>query len=87
MLKFQRKNLIETDSSSADSDDNKRLDTIRLMDNKNPLIRLAVYGRLKRILKTYQDLDLNNLELTDKRLIKGIFVKSLQDFDEDHAKK
>jgi hypothetical protein len=56
------------------------------MDNANPMIRLGVYGRLKRMLKTYKEQEVDSLELTDKRLIKGIFVKCLQDFDEDHSK-
>ena len=51
------------------------------MDHSNPLIRLVVYGRLKRILHTYKNQDLDDIDLTDKRLIRGIFIKKLQDFD------
>ena len=40
LLKFQRRNLIETSSSSSDSDDNK-FDALRLMENKNPLVRFV----------------------------------------------
>ncbi len=81
LLKFQRKNLIETSSSSADSEDQCKIDTLKLMDHSNPLIRLVVYGRLKRILHTYKNQDLDDIDLTDKRLIRGIFIKKLQDFD------
>jgi hypothetical protein len=36
LLKFQRKNLIETSSSSEDSDSNIKVDFSWLMENKNP---------------------------------------------------
>jgi len=50
LLRFQRKNLVETSSSSQDSDDERtKFDTIKLMDSENPLIRLSIFGRLKRM--------------------------------------
>jgi hypothetical protein len=82
LLKFQRKNLIETSSSSADSDDQCKIDKIKLMDHKNPLIRLGVYGKLKRMVETFKNQDLDQIDQTEKRLIRGIFIKRLQDFDE-----
>lgn len=42
-------NLIETSSSSSDSDNNA-FDTVRLMENDNPLIRLVMYGKLKKMM-------------------------------------
>jgi len=36
LLKFQRKNLIETSSSSEDSDSNIKVDFSWLMESKNP---------------------------------------------------
>jgi hypothetical protein len=52
VLKFQRQNLIETSSSSSDSDDNN-YDSLRLMENPNPLIRLVVFGKLKKMIRGF----------------------------------
>jgi hypothetical protein len=52
------------------------------MDHKNPLIRLGIYGRLKRMVETFKNQDLEKMDQTEKRLIRGIFIKKLQDFDE-----
>ena len=53
ILKFQRMNLVESSSSSSDSDDNS-YDTLRFMENKNALIRLTMYGKVKKLaLKTW----------------------------------
>jgi hypothetical protein len=49
ILRFQRQNLIETSSSSSDSDDNN-YDPMRLMESKNPLIRLISYGKIKKMM-------------------------------------
>jgi len=46
--------MIETSSESEDSDDQTRLNIVKLMDNKNPLIRLSVFGRMKRMLNSYK---------------------------------
>ena len=47
LLKFQRKNVIESHSSTSDSDNNF-MDTMSLMENKTPMIRLAIFGKIKR---------------------------------------
>ena len=52
------------------------------MDHDNPLIRLGVYTRLKRMLATFKNQDLEEIDETEKRLIQGIFIKKLKDFDE-----
>ena len=80
LLRFQRKNLIETSSSSEQSDLESKNDTIRLMDSKNPLIQLGVYGKLKRIVSTYLD---HPLDANDRRILRGLYQKKLKDFDED----
>ena len=51
LLRFQRKNLVETSTSSQDSDNERnKFDTVKLMDSKNPLIRLSMIGRLKQMI-------------------------------------
>ncbi len=79
LLKFQRKNMIETSSESEDSDDQTRLNIVKLMDNKNPLIRLSVFGRMKRMLNSYKK---QNMDITDRRLVRGLYLRNLNDFDE-----
>ncbi len=41
LLKFSRKNLLELSSSSSDSDDNK-VEIMKLIENKNDLVKLAI---------------------------------------------
>ena len=55
MLRFQRKNLIETSSSSQDSDNNNKFDTFKLMENKNPIIRLVFFGKMKKMIMSYKN--------------------------------
>jgi len=80
LLRFQRKHLVETTSDSHDSDQGGKFDTLKLMDGKNPLIRLSIFGRLKRIVETYKG---EELTLTDRRILRGIYKRNLKDFDED----
>jgi hypothetical protein len=84
ILRFQRKNIIESSSSSGDSDTNNRFDIMNMMESKNPMVRLTVFGKIKKIVKSYNEISLNE---TDRRVIRGLFVKNLKDFDEDHREK
>ena len=79
LLRFQRKNLIESQSSSSDSDDNK-YDTMKFMENKNPMLRLIVYGKLKKMMMSYVGQKVKSI---DKKLIRGIYVRKIKDFQED----
>ena len=45
LLKFQRKNLVETSSSSSDSDDNKN-EIMKLLEDKNGVVRLATIAKV-----------------------------------------
>jgi len=74
--------LIETSSDSGgDSDEQGQLNIIKMMDNKNPLIRLSVFGRIKRMLNTYKNGD--NMDIVDKRLVRGLYLRNLKDFDDN----
>ena len=57
-----------------------KYDAIRLMDSKSPLIQLGLYGKLKRVVSTYLD---HQLDTTDRRILRGLYRKNLKDFDED----
>ena len=70
---------METSSSSEESDLETKCDTVRLMDSRNPLIRLGTYGKIKRMIGTYRN---DKLDMTDRRILRGLFIKKLKDFDE-----
>ena len=53
--------IIETESSSTDSDTNK-YDTVKLMENKNPIIKLMMFGKIKRIVGSYQNVKLKQID-------------------------
>jgi hypothetical protein len=72
--------LIETSSSSENSDSNAKFDFPALMDNKDPKVRLSVYAKLKRMMKTLKG---SKLKAIDRRLLRGLFLRRLNDFDED----
>ena len=80
LLKFQRRNFIETSSESEDSEDQSSLNVVKMMDNKNPLIRLSVFGRMKRMLNTYKK---EEMDIIDRRLVRGLYLRNLRDFDEN----
>ena len=68
--------MIETSSESSDSDDN-HLDTFKLMESENPLIRLVTYSKLKKMMSSFQDKKLKTIE---SNLIRGVFKRKLKDF-------
>jgi hypothetical protein len=78
ILKFQRQNLVETDSSSSDSDDNL-YEPMRLMENRNPLVRLVTFGKVKKMIKEFKDQNVDNLE---RNMMRGMFRRKLKDFSE-----
>ncbi|CDW90842.1 UNKNOWN [Stylonychia lemnae] len=77
LLQYQRFNLIETDSSSSDSDDDKKQITT-LMESKNLFIRLIMYGKIKSMMNQF----LQNVQPLEYNLIKGVFKRRLNDFSE-----
>jgi hypothetical protein len=73
--------VIETSTSDSHLSDSKsKFDTIKLMDSKNPLIRLSIFGRLKKMLATYSRKKIGNL---DRRILRGLYLRNLNDFDEE----
>jgi len=51
------------------------------MDSQNPLIRLGVYGKIKKIMHKFK---YKHLKTTDRRLLMGLYFRELKDFAEDH---
>lgn len=78
ILRFQRQNLVETSSSSSDSDDNL-FDPVRLMENNNALVRLVTYGKVKKMMKEFNEKEIDHLE---RNMMRGMFRKRLKDFAE-----
>lgn len=73
---------METTSSSSDSDHHS-YDTVKLLNSKKDLIKLSQIVKIRRVLNQYKD---HKLELVDRNLIKGIFVRRpTKPFVEDHA--
>ena len=70
--------MVETSSSSSDSDNNE-YDAVRLMENKNPLVRLVTYGNIKKMMKDFKGQDIDQLE---RNMMRGMFKRKLKDFAE-----
>ena len=49
------------------------------MESKNPVVRLAGYGKLKKMMNTFKH---HKLTLTEKNLLRGIFLRKIKDFKE-----
>ena len=85
LLLFQRKNLIETSSSSCDTDDaNNPMHLPSQMEARNPQVRLAVFSKIKRMIGSYKGQKVKNI---DRRLLRGLFLRNLKEFDEDYKEK
>ncbi len=83
LLRFQRQNLIDTTEEDSDSDNNS-YDTLKLMQSQNPVVRLMVYGKLKRMINSFLG---DKLKEKEKNLIRGIFANKINDFDLDFKDK
>jgi hypothetical protein len=83
LLRFQRKNLIDTTEDDSDSDNNQ-YDTLKLMQSENPVVRLMIYGKLKRMINSFLG---DKLKDKEKNLIRGIFANKINDFDLDFRDK
>lgn len=78
ILRFQRQNLVETSSSSSDSDDNI-YDPVRLMENQNPMVRLITFGKVKKMMMQFKN---QNIDYLEKNMMRGMFRRKLKDFAE-----
>ena len=55
-----------------------------MMEEKNPAVRLSVYGKIKKVINSYKDIELSDI---DRKALRGFFVKNLKEFDEDHRER
>jgi hypothetical protein len=55
-----------------------------LMEHQNPLMKLVFLSKLKKMIHSYRG---NRLDEIDKRLLRGLFLKNIRDFDEEQKSK
>ncbi len=60
------------------------LDQMRLMEDKNPMMRLVIFGKMKKMMNKYKNHRINDF---DRRLLRGLFLKKMRDFDEEQREK
>eukprot|EP00347_Sterkiella_histriomuscorum_P010637 403375507 len=79
LLKFSKQTVIDSGSSSSDSDYHKN-DVMKQLDNKNNFIKLSAAVKIKKTLDYYKT---NKMDENDKILLKGIFIKKAKDFHDE----
>ena len=57
---------------------------MNMMESKNPTVRLSVYGKIKKVMSSYKELELTEI---DRKALRGLFVKNLKEFDEEHRER
>ena len=57
---------------------------MNMMESKNPTVRLSVYGKIKKVMSSYKELQLTEI---DRKALRGLFVKNLKEFDEEHRER
>ena len=77
--------MIETSSgSSYDSDNFAKYNTPKLMESNNPMVRFVIFAKMKQMINSYRS---QKLDLVDKRLLRGVFIKKIKEFEEDYQDK
>ena len=77
-MQFQRRDLLQTSSSSSDSDD-CTFDPARNKDSGNLLVKFATYAKFKKAIGQFADRELDYKELN---LMRGMYQRRLKDFRE-----
>jgi hypothetical protein len=49
------------------------------MENKNPMVRLITYGKVKKMMMQFQN---SNVDYLEKNIMRGMFRRKLKDFAE-----
>lgn len=79
LLRFAKQTLIESGSSSSESDYHKN-DVMKQLESKNNFKQLGAAVKIKKTLDYYRN---NAMNENDKVLLKGIFIKKAKDFHEE----
>lgn len=72
MLKFQRKNVLDSKQSLSSESSDEGLDHLKLFKHKNKTIKELYLKRLEYILQSYEGI---NLQPIDRKLFKGLKKK------------
>lgn len=56
---------------------------MRLMESKNPFVRLKAFSKIKKMLNQFKGQKINSLE---RNMMRGLFLRKLKDFAEDTKK-
>eukprot|EP00347_Sterkiella_histriomuscorum_P021629 403333316 len=83
LLKFQRKNVLDSDTSSSSDSDKEDGDAFKMLRHKNVVIRQLFTQRLKQTLQSYEAKDLNDV---DQKLLRGLNEKYRFDGEENKDK-
>jgi len=76
LLKFQRKNVLDSDSTSSDSDNNDQ-DVFKLMEHKDQILRTHILEKMLKAVEIIADADRPKSEV-DLKLMQGVFYKRLE---------
>ena len=49
------------------------------MENRNPLVKLVTFGKVKKMMKEFKGKEIDNLE---RNMMRGMFRRKLKDFAE-----
>lgn len=73
LLKFQRQNVLDSESSDSDVED---MDIMKLIDHKNLAVKTRIKAELKQAIDevTSQD-QLSNI---DKKILRGLYEKKIK---------
>ena len=73
LLGFQRKNVLDSDSSAQDTEDDD-VKVIKKIKSKNNYVKIMTLGKIKKLLETYFKEE-SKMKEVDKRLIHGVIDK------------
>ena len=76
---FQKRNVLDSGSSSSDYSSDEQIDKMELFTHKNTKISSLFQKRLLDTVASYEGKDLN---MIDKKLLRGLHQKKLPDDDE-----
>ena len=77
LMRYQRTNLIESESSSSDEDDLKIIDQISLMKRKDDFLQNYVDDKIRYTLEHFRQKAFD-LTTVDQRIIAGIVFRSVR---------
>ena len=72
--------MIESTTSSKDSDSDHALEYQMILESKDPYVKISALQKMKSIISDYNG---KKIKPVDRRLFRGIFMRNLKEFEED----